>query len=211
MTRLIIAGLLLAGAIAAFGVTGTLTYFSGTADRGITVDTASVGIGSTSNFPLNFQNLVPGQWQSQDVDVQNGSDVAADLFVQLISTAGGTDFCNPTPVLQAQIDDLASGTIWGPADPCTLFPGWAGSTIALVGNDVGAGVTKSYRVWVKLIPSAGNAYQNASNSDTVHLIAVQSDGPAPIPDNDGVFNQCAWPVDGPTTACPADDDDPNYP
>jgi hypothetical protein len=207
MTRLIIAGLLLAGAIAAFGMTGTLTYFSGTQDQGIAIDTASVGIGSTSNFPLSFQNLVPGQWQSQNVNVQNGSDVPADLYVQLISTAGGTNFCSPNDVLEVAIDDLATSTrIFGITSPCVLFPGWSGSTIAKVGDDVPALGWKNYQVLVRLIPTAGNGYQNAGNSDTVHLIAVQSDGPAPVPDKQGGATQDPWPAD---TTLP--DDDSNYP
>jgi hypothetical protein len=198
--------------VAALGVNGTFTYFSGTANEAITVDTANVTIGSTWNFPLSFQNLVPGQWQSQNVSVQNGSDVPADLYVQLISTAGGTNFCSPNDVLEAAIDDLDTSTrIFGITSPCVLFPGWSGSTIAKVGDDVPALGWKAYEVWVRLIPTAGNAYENAGNTDIVRLIAVQSDGPAPVPDNDGGFTQCAWPVDGPTTACPIDDDDTNYP
>jgi predicted ribosomally synthesized peptide with SipW-like signal peptide len=215
MARLIIAGLLLAGAVAAFGVTGTLTYFNDTASENLTVDTATVAIGSTYNFPLSFQKLVPGQWKSQDVAVQNGSDVPADLYVQLLSSGGAPDFCSPTPVLEAAIDDLDTSTrIWGTADPCTLFPGWSGSTIARVGDDVGAGAWKNYRVWVRLIAAAGNAYQGQSRTDTVHLIAVQDDGLAPIPDDDGGTNipQCDWPNDGVGAPAYCDgDDDPNYP
>lgn len=189
----------------------TFAYFSGTADKGASVTTAKIAVGDTYNFPLSFQNMLPGESQSQEVAITNGSNRQADLYVQMLSTSGGTNFCTPQDVLDVKMDELTGwggGVVktWYSGSICDLFPGWSGSTIAKIANDVDAGAVKYYRVTLTLDSTAGNDYQEASNTDTVHLIAVQYDGPAPVPDKQGGTTQDAWPND--TTA---PDDDPNYP
>ncbi len=197
--------------VSALVVGGTIAYFSGTADEIATISTATINIGDTSNFPLNFQNMLPGESQSQEVAVKNGGSRQADLYVQLLSTSGGTNFCTPSDVLNVkiqQIDGWGGGVVntWYNGSICNLFPGWSGSTIAKVANDVNPGDWAYFRVTLTLDATAGNAYQGASNTDTVHMIAVQYDGPSPVPDKQGGAIQDAWPTD---TTPP--DDDPNYP
>ncbi len=189
----------------------TWAYFSGTKDESATITTATIGIDGTWNFPLQFLNMLPGETQSKEVAVANGGSREADFYVQMLSTSGGTNFCTPNDYLDIVIQEIngwGGGVVgtWYSGSICPLFPGWSGSVIAKVGNDVSPGGVKYYRVSLILDPAAGNAYQGASNTDTVHLIAVQYNGPAPIPDKQGGTTQDAWPAD--TTA---PDDDPNYP
>jgi len=150
--------------------------------------------------------MLPGEQLTQDVSVRNGSNRPADFYVQLLSIPGGTNFCSPTPLLDVAIYDLDTGQWWYSGSICNLYPGWSGSTIVKVGEDIGVGVWKNYRVFLTLSGLTPNTYQGASNTSTVHLIAVQYNGPAPIPDDDGGTNQAAWPNDP-----YGNDDDPNYP
>jgi hypothetical protein len=197
--------------VSALVVGGTIAYFSGTADQNTSVTTATINIGGAVNFPLDFLNMLPGESQSKEVAVQNGGSRSADLYVQLLSTSGGTNFCTPNDVLDVtiqQINGWGGGVIntWYNDSICKLFPGWSSSTIAKVAEDVAAYGWAYFRVTLTLDATAGNAYQGASNTDTVHLIAVQYDGPPPVPDKQGGAIQDAWPND---TTLP--DDDPNYP
>ncbi len=188
-------------------VGATVAYFSGTENQTATISTATIDLDATSGFPLSFTDMLPGETQSLDVTVKNVGDRAADFYVQMLSDGAGVDFCNPNDVLDVRVDNLSDGWTGYNASICNLFPGWSGSTIAKIADNVAAGVTKTFRISVALDPTAGNVYQNASNADVVHLIAVQFDGSAPVPDNDGgaTVPQAAWPND------PfADDDDPNY-
>jgi predicted ribosomally synthesized peptide with SipW-like signal peptide len=210
-TKRILAAALVIVVVSALVTGGTIAYFSGTADQNTTVTTATINIGGAANFPLDFLNMLPGESQSKEVAVQNGGSRPADLYVQLLSTSDGTNFCVPNDVLRVKIQQING---WGGAvigtwyndSICKLFPGWSGSTIAKVADNVAAGDWAYFRVTLTLDATAGNAYQGASNTDTVHMIAVQYDGPAPVPDNDGGASQAAWPDDP-----YGDDDDPNYP
>lgn len=189
----------------------TWAYFSGTKDESATITTATISIDGTWNFPLQFLNMLPGETKSQEVAVANGGSREADFYVQMLSTSGGTNFCQPNDYLDLVIQEIngwGGGWVanWYSGSICPLYPGWSGSTIPKVGNDVPAGGVRYYRVSLTLDPAADNSYQGASNTDTVHLIAVQYNGPAPVPDKQGGTTQDPWPAD--TTA---PDDDPNYP
>jgi hypothetical protein len=86
--------------------------------------------------------------------------------------------------------------------------------IAKIGDNVVAGGWKHLRVDLTLAASAGNAYQGGTNTDFVHLIAVQYNGPAPVPNKQGFSSGAyaiGWPVDYPDYAYMDPDDDPNYP
>ena len=205
----LVVSLAIVAAVASLAVIGTLAYFSGTSDDSVSIQTATISVGKVSGFPLSFTNMLPGETQAQDIQIQNTGSAKADLYVQLISTPGGTNFCTPNDVLDVSIDDLADGDQGGDiynASICPLFPGWGGSIIAKVADDVAAAGVKTFRVRLTLDTTAGNAYQDASNTDTAHLIAVQYNGPAPLPDLQGGATQNAWPAD-----ISGIDDDPNYP
>jgi hypothetical protein len=215
MRKAMLAGLMLVAVmatVAAFGARGTLTWFSGTEDQSGRVHTATIDLDAVAGFPLEFTYLLPSETQTKDLQVKNVGNREADFYVQLVSDGLGTDFCNPPAGLDMRITELDTGIVrYGWGSICNLYPGHGASTIPLLADNVGAGGTRTFRVELHLSGTAGNAYQGADNYDTVHLIAVQYNGLAPIPDNDGGFTQCAWPLDGPASPCPTDDDDPNYP
>lgn len=213
MRKVMLAGLMVVvvmATIAAFGVNGTLTWFSSVNSKSVTVTTGTIKAVGTAGFPITMSNLLPSDPQSTTVKVKNTGTAKADFYVQLVSDGLGMDFCNPTPVLDLKIENLSKGTTPYNGSICNLFPGHGASVIPRVANDVGPGVEHTFKVTLHLKSTAGNAYQNGFNKDTVNIIAVQHNGPAPIPDNDGGFNQCAWPIDG-VAPCPIDDDDLKYP
>ncbi|MGQ9572889.1 MAG: hypothetical protein ACUVV3_06865 [Dehalococcoidia bacterium] len=195
--------------IAAFGANGTLTWFSGTENRSATVTTATINLHGVEGFPITVSGLMPSDVQTKTVEVKNVGSGTADFYVQMISDGVGKDFCNPTPVLDIRIRNVTDGwTPYGWASICNLYPGWSGSKIVKIADNVAPGEAKKFDVNVHLSTTAGNDYQGASNTDKVRLIAVQYNGPAPIPDNDGglTIPQAEWPDDP-----YGDDDDPNYP
>jgi hypothetical protein len=205
------------GGIAAIAVVAVLTagatvaYFSGTQDRGgNTIATATIGVNS-NGFPLSFQNMLPGDWGFQDVEIVNQSTASADLFVQMLGDdpETGFNFCIPNDYLDLRIEDLTLGGYWYWDSICKLYPGQATSVIVKVGDNVPPGGSKYLRIGLYLDIAAGNDYQGKSNTDTVHLIAVQYNGPAPIPNLQGFSGGAyaiGWPADGDFP-----DDDTNYP
>ena len=206
MTRLIFAGLLLAVAVAAFGVTGTLTYFTGTLDGNGSLTTATISVDGTSGFPINFTNLLPGESQTRTISVTNGSNRGADLYVQL-QTAGGTthNFCTPDAGVNLRIVESGVGD-WFNDNICKLYPGWPGSLIVKIADDVGVGASVTRDVVITLpgdLPGDDSSYEGAIVNNTVHLIAIQYNGPAPVADKDAPG--ALFPADGVT------DDDLNYP
>jgi hypothetical protein len=154
--------------------------------------------------------MLPGESKSHEVAVKNGGSREADFYVQLLSDGVGLDLCNPNEYLNLKIDEIngwGGGVVntWYNASVCPLYPGFISSIIPQIADDVGVGEIKYFRATVTLNPAVGNSYQGLSNTDTIHLIAVQYNGPAPVPNKqNGV--QDAWPAD---TESP--DDDPNYP
>ncbi len=214
MRKVMLAGLVVVvvmATVAAFGVKGTMTWFSGTENRSVSVSTATIDLDAIEGVPITISNLMPSDTQTVTVKVKNVGSGTADFYVQMISSGGAPNFCSPS-VLDIKITNVTDGTIpYSWASICNLFPGWSGSTIVKIADDVAPNAVKRFDIDVHLSTAAGNAYQGVSRTDTIRLIAVQSNGPAPIPDNDGGLVQCAWPDDGDSSSCPTDDDDPNYP
>jgi hypothetical protein len=206
MARLIIAGLLLAGAIAAFGVTGTLTYFTGTRNESGSLTTATISVDGTSGFPISFSHVLPGEAMTQTVSVTNGSNRPADLYVQLQTTGGTTlNFCTPDAGVNLRIVESGVGD-WYNDNICKLYPGWSGSLIVKFADDVAAGASVTRDIVITLpgdLPGDDSSYEGGTVNNTVHLIAVQYNGPAPAADKDGPGS--LFPADG------GADDDPNYP
>lgn len=182
---------------------GTLAYFYGTADRGATITTANIGIGETSGFPLTFDNILPGESKSARVSMTNTGSAAADFYLQMIGVPTDpeeTNFCNPTEVLNLRVREMTGpGTgatvvnTWYNGSICPLYPHDPSSVIPKIADDVPAGAARYYEVRLTLDPLAGNEYANANNADTAHLIAVQYDGPAPVPDPGHVYPHNPWP------------------
>lgn len=210
MRKVMLAGLVVVVAmatVAAFGVKGTLTWFSGTQNHNQSVTTATIDLDGVGGFPVTISDLMPSETQTVTVYVKNVGSGTADFYVQMISVGGGKNFCVPDDVLDIKIRNVTDG--WTPyplASICPLFPGWSESTIVKIANDVAPNVVKQFDIDVHLSTDAGNYYEGVSRTDRTRLIAVQSNGPAPIPDKQGGAEQDQWPAD-----THGDDDDPEYP
>ena len=205
MNKKIALSVLVILAVVALTATAVWAYFSNTEDRLATVGTASIDIGETTGFPLNFSLMFPGQQQSRDISIINAGTGAADFYVQLIGDAEGFNYCfastsgAPLDVLRLSILDFGPDPdVWRyDASICPLYPGQAGSIIVPLAYDVAPGVTRSLRIYLTLAATAGNEFQGKSNTDTVHLIAVQHGGPAPVPGTTGFPTMNPWPTDDP--------------
>jgi hypothetical protein len=211
MPTKIVGGIAAIALVAVLTAGGTIAYFSGTQDRGgNTIATATIGVNS-NGFPLSFQNMLPGDWQYLLVDLKNESSAPADLYMQMLGDMPetGFNFCIPNDYLDLRISDLDLGgdSYWDSI--CKLYPGQATSVIVKVADNLAPGAWKHLQIGLYLDTMAGNDYQGQSNTDTVHLIAVQYNGPAPIPNLNG-FESGAYAQGWPADAF-GNDDDPNYP
>lgn len=210
MRKVMLAGLMVVvvmATVAAFGVKGTLTWFSGTQNHHQSVTTATIDLDGVEGFPIIISSLMPSETQTVSVKVKNVGTGTADFYVQMISVGGGKNFCVPDDVLDIKIRNVTDE--WTPypmASICPLFPGWEGSKIVNIANDVAPGAAKWFDIDVHLSTDAGDYYQGVSRTDRTRLIAVQSNGPAPIPDKQGGLEQDQWPADTHDV-----DDDENYP
>lgn len=209
MKKSVILSVLLILAVLAAAAAVTYAYFSNTKDTTATITTAKIAIGNTDYLPVSFINILPGETISKEIRVCAGGTRAADLYFQMVGSGDHTqeiNFCHPTPVLDIAVYDLDLSGSWFQGSICNLYPGQASSVIPKIGEDVEPGQCKNLRIDMTLLPTAGNDLQNGFNTDTVHLIAVQFNGPAPVPDKQGFPTMVAWPDDDDST-----DDDPYYP
>lgn len=202
MKRSLLFSLLVIAAIVALTVAGTLAYFTGTKDESGSLTTATISVGDTTGFPLSYSLMLPGESQTKTVTVTNSSDRAADLYVQLQTASADVDFCNPDAGVNLKIE---GGGTWYNDNICKLYPGWPGSLIVKIADDVAPGGTVTRDATITLpsdLPGDDSAYEGKTVNNTVHLIAIQYNGPAPIADKD---SGTLFPADG------GSDDDPYYP
>jgi len=204
-------------AVVALTATVTWAYFSSNTTETATLTTALIGIGETGGFPINFDKVLPGESKVLEFSAKNIGNREADFYAQMVGWTGDEsnpaylNFClgslgfNAVRVTVQELD-TAGGTpmvTWiNNEQICNLYPGHSASVIRQIANDVGVGVRKYYRITLTLNAFAGNEYMNKFNTDYVNLIAVQYNGPNPMPDKDSYYS--AWPTDTGT------DDDPNY-
>ncbi|MFN2237395.1 MAG: hypothetical protein ACK2U1_24450 [Anaerolineales bacterium] len=197
--------------VVAFTAVATFAYFGNTREEEATISTAKIEIGQTSNFPLEFTNMLPGEVKSQNVAIYNSSTTAADLFFQMLAkpAEGEANFCLdlsedppvPDEVLDIRIKNRDTGNwIFNWKSICPLYPGQPNSIIQKLGDDLPPNTWLKLTVEVRLTGDAGNDLQNSTNTDIVHLIAVQYNGPAPKPVKTGF----------PTVIEPWPKDDDNY-
>jgi len=207
MRKVMLAGLVVVvvmATVAAFGVNGTFTYFTGTKDKSVSHSTATIMVGATTGFPMDFSNMLPGESQTETVTVTNGSNRGADLYVQLQTITMEINFCDPDAGVNLKIVETGVKN-WYNGNICRLYPGWSGSLIVKFADDVGPGNSVTRDVILTLpgdLPGDDSDYEGKTNTSTVHLIAIQYDGPAPTADLD---TPALFPLDGGT------DDDTNYP
>ncbi len=66
-----------------------------------------------------------------------------------------------------------------------LYTGQGSSVIPKIADDVAAGAWVNLTVQVTLPATADNMFAGKTNTDVVHLVAVQYDGPSPTPKTSG--------------------------
>lgn len=214
MTRRITFSALVILIILALTAVATYAYFYGTRSETATITTATIGIGETQGFPLEFSGMLPGETKALDINIQNGGTRPADLYLQMIGSIPGYNFCYDTtttpswtyrPLVWLRIQDRVSGGDLYNNWICPLYPGQSFSVIASIGNDIPASGWQYLRVYLTLAGTAPNGAQGQTKTETVRLIAVQYDGPTPVPDRDGFPVMDSWPTDN-----HGGDDDLNY-
>jgi len=190
-------------AVVALTATATWAWFYSTENQGASITTGTILLHGSAGFPLAVTAMLPGESQSKEVTIQNLGSAAADFYVQLIEYDDGTNtnFCIPDRVLNIKIQrlDTPAGTVlesWYDDTICKLYPHEADAIIAKIADDVPAGADRYYRITLTLATSAGNSLQGGGNTDTVHLIATQYNGPAPVP-NAPVYPHTPWPIGDP--------------
>jgi hypothetical protein len=192
--------------LAVIAITATLTwaYFYATQDKKATITTAKINLNATAGFPLTFCDMLPGESKSQEVEIKNTGSREADFYVQMIGLVDSVDtnFCIPNRVLNLTIQELtgSGGTVaktWYNDSICKLYPHESDAVIAKIANDVPKDATMYYKITLKLDATASNSLQNGYNQDTVHLIAVQYNGLAPVPDPEQKYPHRPWPTADP--------------
>ena len=108
MKKSIIFSAIVIALVLAFTSMATFAYFSATTDRSARVSTATIGIGQTDGFPLLFDNLLPGESQTEQFSIKVGGNRPVDLYFQMIGS-GETlkNFCLPDQVIHLKVEDFA--------------------------------------------------------------------------------------------------------
>lgn len=217
MKKSVLLSVLVILAVVALTATVTWAYFSSNVTETATLTTALIGIGETGGFPIHFDKVLPGESKVLEFSAKNIGNREADFYTQMVgwtgdeSNPGYLNFClgslgDDAVRVTVQELDAAGGTpvaTWINNEKiCNLYPGHTASVIRKIADNVAVGARKYYRITLTLNAFAGNEYMNKFNTDYVNLIAVQYNGPSPLPDKDSYYS--AWPVDTGT------DDDPNY-
>jgi len=203
MTRRITFSALVILIILALTAVATYAYFYGTRSETAEITTATIIIGETQGFPLVFSGMLPGETKASDFNIQNGGTRPADLYVQMIGSMPGYNFCYDTtttpwtyrPLVWLRIQDRVSLVDLYDNWICPLYPGQSFSVIASIGNDIPALGWQYLTAYLTLDRTTPNGAQGATKTETVRLIAVQYDGPAPVPDRTGFPEMDPWPAD----------------
>jgi hypothetical protein len=192
--------------VIALTAVATYAYFYGTRSTTAEITTATIGIGETQGFPLVFSGMLPGETQALDVNIQNGGTRPADLYLQMIGSIPGYNFCYDTtttpswtyrPLVWLRIQDRVSGVNLYDSWICPLYPGQSFSVIASIGSDIPASGWQYLSVYLTLAATTPNGAQTADKTETVRLIAVQYNGPAPVPETTGFPTMNPWPAGDP--------------
>jgi len=159
--------------VIALTATTTWAFFTNTKSETLEMTTAKVLVGSTTGFPLQFFNLVPGVWTDfKQTTVNNASTIPIDLYFGLKHVSGNCDLIHPDVLtVDVQWWDGSSwqGIYYGGAEP--LFASWH-----KVAEDMPAGHTWTYRTRVLLDVNVNNSYQDCWLSNTLFIHAVQWTG-----------------------------------
>lgn len=170
--------LVLVAAVSAATVAGTMAIFTSqeTLANSAQVVAATIDVGTVGNAPLKFEGVVPGTVQSQEVTVENGSNVAADMWIYLSpGTAGDKNFA---PVAMVAVWDLNTSVRLYEGLMGNLFKSsgsWESAAPLKIADNMAAGQVKSYRVDFWLDRNAGNEYMGRFAYSNLNIVAAQAD------------------------------------
>ncbi len=189
MKKLIVLNIVLILAVLAATSSMTFAYFNSTRSEAAQFNTSRVAIDEVNNFPLQFSNLIPGEWQEQKVALRNTSTISADIYLQMGANHDSKiSFCDGPQgdVLLLRIEAVeAGGASLGDVyndSICKLYPRDGSSVISLLAGSVAAWDWRYFKIHVALKGSVDQLYYvNSSNVDTIRLIAVQHGAPKPQP------------------------------
>lgn len=187
--KLIFINVLLILAVVAATTTVTFAYFSSTRQESFTINTARIGIDETWNFPLKFDNLLPGQPKEQIAALRNTGTTPSDFYLQMDpGQAASQGLCDGTrnALTQMRIEAVdASGTHLADVysgSLCQLYASDSNPVIPLLSSNVPVNDWRYFRFTLQLDASLSdpNLMGGASNT-TTRLIATQHNAPAPLP------------------------------
>ena len=172
--------------VATISVGATIAYFSGTRIRPArSPRRRSASIPTVSRSPSRTCCRVRRSHRRSGSRTPAPRRATCSSRCSATTRETGTNFCSRPAVLNIGIYDLDLSGYWYNGTNCDLYPGQGSSVIVKIGDDVAAGGWAHLQIELTLASSAGNAYQGGSNTDFVHLIAVQYNGPAPIANKQG--------------------------
>jgi predicted ribosomally synthesized peptide with SipW-like signal peptide len=170
--RKVLASLLVIAVVAGLVGASTWAYFSNTVAADINTSNATVKVGALTGFPLNFTDLIPGQWTGwKEVSVNNASTIPADLYLGLHDHLSTCDLKDQLSVQIERYDGSSWVSVYD-ADVKWLFDAWQ-----KVAEDMPASLTYYYQVRVQLVASYTD--QTCKTDAYVLIYAVQPDGPVP--------------------------------
>lgn len=193
MKKLLVVNVIVILAVVALTAGATYAYFSAQDQtKQAEITTAKLGVEGVFSTPLSFPKMLPGDSVVKWIAIKNTSaDAYEDFYLQMIpeSPSGDTNFCYKKdganwlwdPKVWLKIED--GSTVRYDNWICFLYPvnnaGEGGKVIAMLADDVAPGASKTLKVTLTLSTTTGNFFQDKNNKDTMNLIAVQWNGPAP--------------------------------
>jgi Camelysin metallo-endopeptidase len=159
------------GAVVGFAAAGTGAYFSDSESGTVTAKTGTLDIaaGESESLTVTFDDLYPGESQTNDVTITNNGSRDVDLYLKITKpvVSGGPlsgDDLNELFVYAA--DYMWAGTANSPTQVISL-------------GKLAEGASTAMPVEVALQESAGNEWQDRTATFDVTVIAQQEDAPLP--------------------------------
>lgn len=158
------------------GTTGAvIAYFSDTKIiSGNTFTTGSVKLDSSLTSPINFENLLPGETQSQDISIKYDGTVNADLYFGI-----SNQFLINSPFYNSELDESYLELSVFDKDSNETIIDWQDYKFFLTNwselmAQVDPGTTKNYRIDALLKSSVSNDLQGKIDSSNLIFHTVQS-------------------------------------
>ncbi|HEX4433063.1 MAG TPA: hypothetical protein VHZ96_27560, partial [Frankiaceae bacterium] len=151
-------------ALVGFAATGTGAYFSDSHPGAINASTGSVKVNvNPADGNLNFTNLLPGEYQTQQVQYQATGTGSEDIWL-VFPTTGGAGGTNPSELFTGNPSDAAGGGLGRFGHLAVDAP--AGSFTSYNLNNPGTGSHSGSTCGIDGNGHGGSNQQAASRADT---------------------------------------------